>query len=981
LFPVPVCAQDATTYSSATASDAGLNLVRWAGNAPEAAGQTVEISFALYENAAGGLALWRETQSVKVGPDGRYTALLGATSAEGISQAFLRPGEARWIEALVIAPPDVAPAAGSASAPPLRRNPLAVVPYAFKSVDAQTLDGRAAEDYVTREDLQSVVDQAVAGVKFQGTPGSTAFSAGSGGAGYIPLWIGNSALGSSAITQFGRNVGIGTSNPDTLLDVNGATTLRAAVSLLASAATVGAGVNSPTLQLSANTYSSADNGAVPQTFAWQAQSADNNTAHPAARLALLFGSGNKAPNATGLSIAPNGQITFAPGQSFPGMSNDSGAASSAITGVKVGPGLVGGGSGGEVSISLSLPISTANGGTGATTPAGALESLGAVPAEQVGALTQADKQPGVDFGQKVNNCLAAAIALGTNVCDARNLTGAQSLTADLVFTADNASHMTLLLAANVTVNQGTHQVIIEPGVSNFSVVGSGAWSSQGPNGRASGATFQYSGSDYAWKVAGGVLNTWTFYIRLQDFAISVSTPGTASGLYLGPEVEDVYLERMRIALPTRGATGYALHMYGGASGSGMYSSFAHIDAPEFVGGAGVLVDGNGLAMWGQSKVIGGRIMASGPSVPGSYCVNQVDGELSMVDTDLENCDVGLHIMNSNTVHPYVHPDGCCVNIGVQLDGPGARNNYIVTTSTHNSQINGAGSNTVFAAGGSTVFNDLGAGGSTISNYLNADAPVNQLIASGKSVPQSANLYFGDGSKGSLVSYWSISKDTANGFEIGDLASRTNRLQFSPGANGNTSLSANGSGVVSFNWSSGTGGVVFGDGSGENTASIGSSGLGTFKGVTDTEVTGMTQCAQFSSGGVLGGTGSPCATAPAAETSNPVRWTFVGISPGAAVGGPWGRYTPDVDVTIISEEYTFYRGPAGCSVYPTVKLADNGTAIPGSVQRLASNAGGYTGLALSVAAGHVISVLTDPGSGCTGQNNGVYTITLKAKGSR
>jgi hypothetical protein len=62
------------------------------------------------------------------------------------------------------------------------------------------------------------------------------------------------------------------------------------------------------------------------------------------------------------------------------------------------------------------------------------------------------------------------------------------------------------------------------------------------------------------------------------------------------------------------------------------------------------------------------------------------------------------------------------------------------------------------------------------------------------------------------------------------------------------------------------------------------------------------------------------------------------------------------------------------------LADNGTTIAGSKQRLDAIGGSYTGLVLNVAAGHTITISTVPGTGCTGQNSGVYTITLKPKGS-
>jgi hypothetical protein len=96
---LPVGAQIAGTDASVAAASASVpNLVRWTGSAPEAAGRTVEMSFALYQDPAGGLALWSETQTVKVGADGRYAVLLGATSAEGLPQTLLQAGEARGLK-------------------------------------------------------------------------------------------------------------------------------------------------------------------------------------------------------------------------------------------------------------------------------------------------------------------------------------------------------------------------------------------------------------------------------------------------------------------------------------------------------------------------------------------------------------------------------------------------------------------------------------------------------------------------------------------------------------------------------------------------------------------------------------------------------------------------------------------------------------------------------------------------------------------
>jgi hypothetical protein len=407
---LPVGAQIADTDASAVAASASTaSLIRWTGSLSPAAGRTVEMSFSLYQNPAGGPALWSETQPVKVGTDGRYSVLLGATSAEGLPQTLFQAGEARWIEARPVVAQLSTTSGGdtmveSDSMQPLVRRLLSAVPYAFKSVDADSLAGRPAADYVTREDLQSTVASQVLAIPstrstrsnvtnplpIVGTPlpilGSSSSSSsssfgggtvlnGTGTSGFLPAWTASATLGNSMIAESGTNVGIGTSAPATLLDVNGSSTLRGMVSLLATTATLAAGANSPAFQLSASTYSSTSNAAVPQNFVWQAASAGNNTATPSANLNLLFGAGDATPAATGLSIAPSGQITFASGQTFPSVS--SGTGSSAITAVTAGPGLTGGGSTGNVTLALSGPISTANGGTGATTPASGRTNLGA----------------------------------------------------------------------------------------------------------------------------------------------------------------------------------------------------------------------------------------------------------------------------------------------------------------------------------------------------------------------------------------------------------------------------------------------------------------------------------------------------------------------------------------------------------------------------------------------------------------------------
>jgi hypothetical protein len=335
------------------ASAAQHNVVRWSGTLPEAAGKTVTLRFAVYEEQTRGQALWSELQTVKVATDGRYSALLGAATEEGIPQTLFPSNEPRWIQVTpqASAEANLSGNEESESATAAPRTLFAAVPYAFKSMDSDTLAGRAAADYVTREDLQSAVVNTVqsaaqsAAIITHPTPDIT----GTGTAGYLPVWTSPTNFGNSLLVQSGSNVGIGVA-PTTTLDVNGNITGRGTLYLpYSTAATTAAGGTSHSVQFGASSWSSATNAAVPQNFKWEAVPTANNTAAPSASLALLFGSGTTAPVPTGFSIAANGRITFAAGQTFPVT-----AGGGTITGVTAVSPLTGGGATGTVAVGLNL---------------------------------------------------------------------------------------------------------------------------------------------------------------------------------------------------------------------------------------------------------------------------------------------------------------------------------------------------------------------------------------------------------------------------------------------------------------------------------------------------------------------------------------------------------------------------------------------------------------------------------------------------
>ncbi len=84
-----------------------------------------------------------------------------------------------------------------------------------------------------------------------------------------------------------------------------------------------------------------------QTFNWQVIPTGNNTSTPSSNIALLYSTGSATPAATGFSIAANGKVNWAAGQTFPGTGTGT------ITGITTTSPLTGSGTSGSVALGLN----------------------------------------------------------------------------------------------------------------------------------------------------------------------------------------------------------------------------------------------------------------------------------------------------------------------------------------------------------------------------------------------------------------------------------------------------------------------------------------------------------------------------------------------------------------------------------------------------------------------------------------------------
>jgi hypothetical protein len=201
------------------ANSVGLRLIRFNGRALDAAEEPVTgvagVTFAIYAEQSGGAALWQETQTLSTDANGRFSALLGAASAEGIPPELFAGGEARWLAMLTHAP-------GAVEQP---RILLVSVPYALRAADSEMLGGKPAAAYMTAQPTSANASGCAQGNETAAKPAAQAvpaISASGAKTGAVPVFTDSAGdLGDSLIFQSGGFVGIGTTAPAAALDVVG----------------------------------------------------------------------------------------------------------------------------------------------------------------------------------------------------------------------------------------------------------------------------------------------------------------------------------------------------------------------------------------------------------------------------------------------------------------------------------------------------------------------------------------------------------------------------------------------------------------------------------------------------------------------------------------------------------------------------------------------------------------------------------------
>jgi hypothetical protein len=162
----------------------------------------VSVTFAIYKEPEGGTPLWLETQNLESDKQGRFSALLGSTMAEGIPVELFAANEARWLGVQ---------ATGQAEQP---RVSLVSVPYALKAADAETLGGQPASAFLLAKPEFELNRPSGAG-------GHNGAIHGFGTASTVPLFTAPHHIGNSVMTQSGGNIAVGTASVPASFAVSG----------------------------------------------------------------------------------------------------------------------------------------------------------------------------------------------------------------------------------------------------------------------------------------------------------------------------------------------------------------------------------------------------------------------------------------------------------------------------------------------------------------------------------------------------------------------------------------------------------------------------------------------------------------------------------------------------------------------------------------------------------------------------------------
>ncbi|MDR3793374.1 MAG: hypothetical protein P4L03_08335 [Terracidiphilus sp.] len=294
---------------------------------------------------------------------------------------------------------------------------------------------------------------------------------------------------------------------------------------------------------------------------------------------------------------------------------------------------------------------------------------------QPGKAFDVDQFPGVDFGAKLQACVNAVNTTYGGTCDARNFTGAQSMSANVTIGTSN----TTVLLPCATIGTA-NQLIVAAGARNVSLRGCTLRGGSQADGSKGGTAIAYTGSAAAVQVGDATYTADTLGFHMDNVVVnttgssSASTQGLAAYRTQEMDVESVYF------LGNQNQTGMTLDGTGNYTG-GTYYDNAFNGFQTAVNAIGHQATNSATTDWmNASTFVRLHIdcpTSSGSPIAGTYGINLQAGDgNTFTGGDVEGCATALHLGSSAKNNTIVGLRNENSTKQVVADAGSAYNNWI-----------------------------------------------------------------------------------------------------------------------------------------------------------------------------------------------------------------------------------------------------------------------------------------------------------------
>lgn len=456
--------------------------------------------------------------------------------------------------------------------------------------------------------------------------------------------------------------------------------------------------------------------------------------------------------------------------------------------------------------------------------------------KQAGNAFQVEQMPGNDLGAKLQACVKAVNASYGGTCDARNFTGAQTMSSNLTISTNNTT--VLLPCATITT---AYQMIVPAGVRNVTVRGCALRGGTTASGSVGGTVIAYTGSAAAVQVGDPTYASDTQGFHLDD--VLINTTGSSSSSTVGLiayRAQEMDLESLYF-LGNSTQTGMTLDGTGNYTG-GTYYDVAFNGFQSAVNAIGHQTTNSATTDWmNASTFVRLHIVcptSSGSPISGTYGINlqQGDGN-TFTGGDVEGCATALHLganAQNNTIVGLRNENS---TKQVVADSGSSYNSWITGGTMYTGELTDNGTRNSFLDSFHRSFNGI-----------NGDWYGSQQDAT---VTNHYRIGIGSGNERGLLNRyqtdygyrWTMGlSDAASGEQFYQVLDELNSVyrisigQYNNGSsstNNQTVINSAGTGAVVLNGSTnaGTGGVIVGSGgsSVSTVATVDSAGDATFNG--------------------------------------------------------------------------------------------------------------------------------------------------------